>query len=262
MSETIPADNGGFIKNRVITKNVSAGTFYDPNSEIDNIFTGVPSQYFETPFNLNIDQPLCIDMTFPDPVSLNGFGIVNHNIPTNATVKLKYWSAAGFSEPADDFDTITITPKNTYCFITQTYQYIRLEIDAPGYTIKIGELFPAQTKLQFPHNFSWGYDDEYCVAKEVTTSDAGQHFEEPDVEVGDDPAAAYEKLSMSFGPVDREHFDIFKELVIPGHKIFIPDFTQATCYMGIVPDKAFKAKRNLKGDSYSLRFWEHAIPVE
>jgi hypothetical protein len=253
---SIPADNGGFLLNRKTTKNVDC-PFFDSGDNIGRIFSGVPNEYFESD---GLTQPLRINMTFTEAHHFLGFGIINHNIPEIVTsIKVRFSSTGFEEEDIEVEDALAWHEKNIYKFIDRQYQYCQLEIDCDGYSIRIGELFPAREVFQFPCNYNWGYEREFNVAKFVTTSDTGTHFEEPNIEQGDRQPAEYEKLYFSFGPTDTDNFELYKKLVRVGQKIYIPDLTSQVCYMGIVPNDKLKGKNQIDGTAFNLNFMEHSI---
>ena len=248
----IAPENGGFLLKRIIPETAVAST-QATGYEIEKSFTQIPSQVFKSE---ELTEALVIDLDFGEVVALQGFGIVNHTIPETATITLKY-SSAGFLEPWEATDEIPWREKNTYIFIERTFRYVQLHIDATAGVLQIGALFPALVKFQFPHNYSWEYEQDFEVAKDVQVSDDGVHFEYPD---GDSQVVApeYEKFKITFNDIDKQHRESFKRLIRPGKKIFIPDFQSLDSHYGIVPDKVLKTVRALRGDTYILRFSEDA----
>ena len=152
--------------------------------------------------------------------------------------------------------------KNTCLIIDEStigdYQYIQLYAsDTSISSIKIGVIFTG-TGFQFPHNFSWGYIEEFNVGKDVATTDGGFHIETPD-EDELIQAPEFSKMEIKFSSVDRAIHNIYKNLIRPGNKIFIPTFLERTCYYGIVATQNLKSTREKKGDTYSIQFWEHSL---
>lgn len=249
---SIPADNGGFLKRRVKPVSVQASQ-QETGYEIDHAFTLIPSQVFESG---TLTANLTIDMDFGAQTSFLGFALINHNIPDTATITF-YYSSTGFTPPFDAFDVMTWHEKNIYMFCDRSYRYVRIEIAAVGSSIRIGVIYPALERFQFPHNYSWGYKREFVVAKVVTTSDYGVHFEEPNEESAV-TAPEFEKLWLTFDDVKDQYYESYKDLIRVGKKVYIPAFTAGLCFYGIVPNTKLTSVSAREGDTYSLDFFEDA----
>jgi hypothetical protein len=155
--------------------------------------------------------------------------------------------------------TIPWAEKNTYIIDANPYsEYVQIHIDASaaGVENSIGVIYPG-TAFQFPHNFSFGRADEFIVEKTVDTTDAGFHIETPGPD--DQQPPEWEKVKMKFGPVKQQYRDDYKNLIRPGDKVFIKNFTSPACLYGIVPDRSLQAVKEKAGENYPLRFWEHGI---
>lgn len=247
--------NGGFILNwkkpdSVVVNSEAAGF------EIPNAFIKYPTKVFQSNSNT-----ISIDMTYNTAWKPTGVAVVNHNLTETANIRFRFYLDSSFST-LDDEKTVPFNMKNTYLIIDEStigvYNYIQLYIsDTSISSIQIGVIFPG-TGFQFPHNFSWGYNEDFNVGKDVATTDGGFHIETPDEEeLIQSPE--YSKFGITFSSVDPEIYNIYKNLVRVGNKIFIPSFLSQNCYYGVVADKNLKATKEKKGDTYSIQFWEHSL---
>ena len=255
MSTVSNPGNGGFIlawkKPDSVVVNSEATGF-----EIQNAFIKYPTKIFESESNT-----INIDMTYNTAWKSTGIALVNHNLTETADIRFRFYLDPSFST-LDDEKTIPYNKKNTYLIIDEStigdYNYNQLYIsDTSISTIQIGVIFPG-TGFQFPHNFSWGYIEDFNVGKDVATTDGGFHIETPDEEELIQ-APEYSKMEIKFSSVNRSIHEVYKNLIRPGNKIFIPTFLEKTCYYGIVATKNLKGTREKKGDTYSLQFWEHSL---
>lgn len=246
-------ENGGFILNRKLPASLLCN-YTGQGYNIENAFFGNPNYIWKSDGSLNI----YIKMTFANPIKLSGCGIINHTIPATATVVLHYYHDA-FLTYAGNSGGWSWNEKNMYKIITEVeYQYYSLSIALPGSSaIQIGEIHLGDS-FQFPHNFSWGYEEEFEVVKKVDTTDEGVHYETPD-DSDTYIAPSFSKLQISFDDTKDEYYPMFKTLIMPGKKIFIKNYTKPDCHFGIVPNTKLKAKKKRTGDSYSIEFWEDAI---
>ena len=244
-------ENGGFLLKWQKPLEVSADSTAT-GSDILNAFEGDPTFLFTSQ-----NSTLKVNMRMKEPVNITGFSVVNHNLPETATIKLRYCLDNGYENSIDVEKTISYYKKNTYLAYqeVQQYEYIQLYISSSG-PISFGCLFLAKLAFQFPHNYSWGYDDEFEVIKEVDFTDYGVGYEYPNPDNGDDPAYERRKYRINFSDVNREHHEKFFDLIRPGKKVWIPNFTALKCHFGIVPDKKLSSKKNKSGDTYSVGFHE------
>jgi hypothetical protein len=224
--------------------------------EIGNAFIKYPTKVFESGSN-----SVEINMTYNTAWKLTGIALVNHNLTAAAVTKLRFYLDSSF-QTLDLEKTIPYNVKNTYLIIDEStignYNYIQVFItDTSIASIQLGVLFPGAS-FQFPHNYSWGYIEDFNVGKEVDTTDGGFHIETPDEEE-EIQAPEYSRLEISFSSVDPGIYDIYKNLIRVGNKVFIPGFTRTSCYYGIVPNKNLKATKEKKGDTYTIQFWEHSL---
>lgn len=226
---------------------------------------------YEIPFAINPNPSLIynslvqtadIKLIFAQNLPLShAVTLVNHNLPVSAVVNLKYYSDAGFTTLIGTVP-MTVSEKNMYRIVTAsdiaaTGKYLKISIDSKRDNFFIGVIFPSGV-FQFPHNFSWGYEDEFVVEKEVEVSDYGYPIETPD---DDDnwSAPEYHRIRISFDDVDRTYHNQFLQVIRPGKKVFFPSTSKGECFYGIVPDKVLKAKKNQTGDTYSVSFQEAAV---
>lgn len=252
----INPENGGVISGRSKPETVWASTEAQ-GYEIDHALNKNPMEIYKS-----TTSTTTIKMTFPSPIKMTGFALINHNLTESATISLRFYTDANFTQ-LDTEKSISHAPKNTYVIINDIseYKYILLYIDNPGQSeIKIGLIYPG-TSFQFPSNYTWDYDDEFNIVKEVDTTDEGIHFETPD-EDQNEPVPEFTKLKITFRDIEREHYETFKALIRVGKKVLIPDYTINECFYGIFPDKKLPIKRKLEGDTFSLNFWEDAIGGE
>lgn len=245
--------NGGFIMNWNKPGTIEADSEKTGN-EIESAFIMYPTQIFES-----TSGSVSIKMTYSTPWKLTGLALINHNLTETAAIQLLFYTDANFTTLADE-KTIPYSQKNTYIIIDENvigqYRYIELSIsDSALATIRIGIIFPG-SGFQFPHNFSWGYTEEFKVDKHVDTTDGAFHHETP-TEKSEVPE--YSKFKITFNSVDPGIHDLYKKLIRVGNKIFIKSFQEPECYYGIVPDKNLKAEKEKKGDKYSIEFWEHSL---
>jgi len=212
-------------------------------------------------FNSNA-QTGNINMTFADVLPVpHAITLVNHNLPATATVQLKYYSDSGFTTLIGTLN-MTRCEKNMYRIIDvgelpSINKYLRIVIDSKQTNFYIGVIFTSNV-FQFPHNYSWGFDDELVCEKEVEVTDYGYTIETP----GDDDAWSapeYHKIRISFDDVNRAYHSSFLQVIRPGKKVFFPSPARGECYYGIVPDKTLKATKKQTGDTYSVNFQEDAI---
>lgn len=253
MSTVSNPGNGGFIlswnkPDSVVADNEATG------SEIPNAFIKYPTKVFKSGSN-NVK----INMTYNTAWKLTGIALVNHNLTAAAVIKLRFYLDSSF-QTLDVEKTIPYNVKNTYLIIDEStigdYQYIQLYVsDTSISSIQMGVIFPG-TAFQFPHNFSWGFEEDFNVGKEVTTTDGGFHIETPDK---GDITPEYSKIGIKFSSVDPAIHDVYKNLIRPGNKIFIPSFLKQDCFYGVVASKNLKAIKEKKGDSYPIQFWEHSL---
>ncbi len=246
-------ENGGFILNRKLPASLLCNQTAQGYS-IENAFSGNPNFIWKSDGSINI----YIKITFANPIKLSGGGIINHTIPATATVMLHYYYDA-FLTYAGNSGSWTLNEKNMYKIITEVeYQYYSLSIAlSESSSVQIGEIHLGDS-LQFPHNFSWGYEEEFEVVKKVDTTDEGVHYETPD-DKDTYTAPSFSKLTVNFDDINNQYYTTYKTLIMPGKKIFIKNFTKPECYFGIVPNTKLKAKKKRTGDSYSIGFWEDAI---
>lgn len=255
MSTVSNPGNGGFIlswkkPDSVVADSEAAGY------EIGNAFLKYPTKVFESESNT-----VSINMTYNTAWKPTGIALINHNLTEIAVIKLRFYLDSNFST-LDDEKTIPYNVKNTYLVIDEStigeYHYIQLYIsDTSISSIQLGVIFPG-TGFQFPHNYSWGYVEDFNVGKDVDTTDGGFHNETPDEEE-EIQAPEYTKVEITFSSVDPGIHNIYKNLIRVGQKIFIRSFTSPKCYYGIVPNKNLKATKEKKGDTYSIQFWEHSL---
>ena len=252
-------ENGGVIKNRFKPESVAASSESEGH-EIPYAFNNNPQEKYESTSNT-----ITINMTFPTEIIMTGFGIINHNLTENASIQLKFYLNSSFTSP-DREVSLTFAEKNIYQIIDDItgYKYIQLYIqDANLSTISFGVLYPGKWE-QFPGNFTVENEEEFCVGKEVDTTDYGVHFESPGEEENT-AVPEYTKLKVNFSNINREHYSFFKSLIRVGKKILIIDPTdqEEECYYGLFPDDKLPFKRHfLEGDTFSMRFWEDAIGVQ
>ena len=255
---TIPVSNpgnGGFILSWKKPDSVAAD-HQATGFEIGNAFIKYPTKVF-----LSGSNNVKINMTYNTPWKPTGIALINHNLTQTAVINLRFFLDSNFST-LDDEKTIPYNVKNTYLIIDEStigeYHYIQLYIsDTSISSIQFGIIFPG-TGFQFPHNYSWGYTEEFNVVKEIDTTDGGFHEESP----GEDQeitAPEYSKIGITFSSVDPGIHDVYKNLIRVGNKIFIPSFLKQDCFYGVVADKTLKTTKEKKGDTYSIQFWEHSL---
>lgn len=249
--------NGGLLLRRIKPSGISASS-HKTGYEIEKAFDDPnPSIIYNSDA-----QTANINMTFDDILPLpHAFTLVNHNLPATAVVQLKYYSNSGFTTLIGTI-TMTRNEKNMYRIIDtgdlpSINKYVQLSIDSKQTDFYIGVIFCSNV-FQFPHNYSWGYEVEFTVEKEVETTDEGYNIEFP----GDDDdwnAAEYSKIKITFDDIDRTYYPTFLQVIRPGKKVFFESKNRQTCYYGIVPDKKLTAKKNKTGDTYPITFIEDAI---
>jgi len=255
---TIPVSNpgnGGFILDWNKPDTVAAD-HQATGFEIENAFSKYPTKVF-----LSGSNTVKINMTYNTAWKLTGIALVNHNLTAAAVTKLRFYLDSSF-QTLNVEKTIPYNVKNTYLIIDEStignYKYFQVYItDTSIASIQIGVIFPG-TGFQFPHNFSWGYTEEFNVVKEIDTTDGGFHEETPgeDQEIS---APEYSKIGIIFSAVDPGIHDVYKNLIRVGNKIFIPSFYKQGCFYGVVSDKTLKTTKEKKGDTYSIQFWEHSL---
>jgi len=251
-------ENGGVITKWYFPETVVASTEAQDH-EITKAFSFSPQETYESTGNT-----ITIDMTFTTEIIMTGFGIINHNLTAAAAIELRFYLNSSFTTP-DRVVTLTYAKKNIYQIITEItgYRYIQLYIQDDNLSaISVGILYPG-TWEQFPGNFTIENEEEFCIGKEVDTTDYGVHFETPG-EKENETVPEYLKLRINFSNIKREHIEFYKSLIRIGKKILIIDPTdqEEECYFGLFPDNTLPFKRHyLEGDTFSLRFWEDAIGV-
>jgi len=241
-----PPENGGFIFRK--NPNQISCEQEVPDYPASNLFSNNPNIIF-----MNDGHSTKIEMIYDTPTTLTAISIINHSIPSNAIIRLQYFEG--------EFETwigsieIPWSKKSIYYkFSSITYKSYRLYItEISGTVIYIGEFVPGYY-FQFPYNYEWGFEESFNVVKEVVTSDEGVHFEVPSSD-----APEYSKFKVKFSNSPANNLSLFYDIIRIGKKVFIPDFTQPECYFGIVPDSAINAIRTIKGDEYSISFWQDAI---
>ncbi len=247
---TTNAGNGGFIwKRKYPTQFVSVPSL--TGHEIENAFQNDPTWLYTS----DGTSPLPIKMVFESNKKFSGLGLINHTIPPTATMEIVFYSDA-FITPLYT-TSIPYTIINTYKLFEEIQsEYVKLQIgNVTGLNVSIGELYLGE-KFQFPHNFSWGYEEEFNILKDVDTTDDGIQYETPGE---NEETYEYSKLRFTFNDVNMEYFEIYKNLIRPGKKVFIPNFNKPECHFGIVPNKTLKRQKKRTGDDYSLEFWTDAI---
>ena len=252
----IPEGNGGFLLKPIRPSEVTADDEKE-GYEIGFAFEKNPSLVY-----CSEGSTTTINMTFSPARQITGVALINHNLHESASILLRFYDTGGFSTPIVE-KNIPWHRKNIYINIKDNpaYQYVQIQITVPSGNIQIGVIFPG-TSFQFPYNFAWGYEEEFCVTKEVDTTDYGVHFETPDPYDEAESAETvgeYEKFKIDFDNIPSEHYSSFFDLIRPGKKVFIPSFSKPGCHYGIVPDKNLAASKYRGIDKYSIRFWEDAI---
>lgn len=256
MSTTVSnPGNGGFILSWKKPDSVTA-MYPKPGYDIETAFLKYPTKKFKSTSNTEE-----INMTYNTAWKLTGIALTNHNLTETAVIQLRFYLDSNFTT-LDDEKTIPYNLKNTYLIIDEstigTYNYIQLYIsDTSISSIQLGVIFPG-TGFQFPHNYSWGYIEDYNIGKDVDTSDGGFHHETPDEEEEIQPPE-YSKFVITFSSVDPWIHNVYKNLIRVGNKIFIPSFLKQDCYYGIVATKNLKTTKEKKGDNYQIQFWEHSL---
>lgn len=248
---TNPA-NGGFLLNMQQPEAVTASSQVS-GFEISYAFHKNPT----LKYNAAADTTT-INITLPAAAEISGFAVINCNLSAAAQIRLRYCTDGTFSTVIEEKTVSSTGGKNNYLVIDAppSTKWIQLYIYDSGNPPEIGVIFMG-TAFQFPHNYSWGVESEFHVAKDVDTSDEGIHFETPGPD--EEPAPEWEKFSLTFSRTDSQFRQQFFPLIRVGKKIFLPSFLGPECYYGIVPDKSLKAKSNRDGDTYSITFMEDSI---
>lgn len=244
-------ENGGVILGRY--KPTAVADTEAEGYEIDKAFNLNPTQIYKS-----TASTATINMTFSQD-KYTGWGIINHNLTSTASIALRFYTESTFTN-LDHETTIPFSMRNTYILIPgiSEYSYIQLYITDPSLTeIEIGIIRPGKWE-PFPCNYKWGYQEEFCVSKDIDTTDEGIIFESPG-EDEEQPTPEYSKLRITFENVKREHYDYFKNLIRVGKKVLILDPDKQECFFGVFPDKKIPGVRKLEGDTFSLQFWEDAI---
>jgi hypothetical protein len=247
------AENGGFIRHWKRPETVTANP---EGNGIAYAFTKYPTELFSVE-----SSTLTVKMTYSSQEKFSGFALINTNLTESASITMGFYPDSSFSTPdvEKNMSITDKTDKNIYIkFDELDYKDVQLYISDPSITtIEFGVIFPGEA-YQFPHNFSWEYEEEYCMDKEVDTTDGGFHHETPD----DDStysAPKYHKMLIKFKDSNGQYLNEYKKLIHPGQKIFVKSFVKPGCFFGIVPDKKLAAIKNRPGDTFSIRFFEHAL---
>lgn len=249
MSDPSFVTNGGLFLKRQIPDSYSADNQL-AGYEIGKAFDIFPTVIYDAGNTTTV-----IDMTLTDPAAATGIALINHNLAPTASVRYRRGNDATFSTFVDDFP-FPIYPTSTCIIVASSgYQYVQLEI-TNTVNIQLGGIYLG-TAWQFPHNYDWGNIWDFEVDKKTDSTDSKFHYETPGEK--DEPATECSKFSMKFKGVNQQHFDSFKPLVRPGHKIFVPNWLEARCHYGVVPDTNLKNTRDQDGDYYGVRFWEHGL---
>ncbi|UCH93621.1 MAG: hypothetical protein JSV88_25580 [Candidatus Aminicenantes bacterium] len=253
---TMRPENGGFLLGRIIPQGFAASSEAEGN-EIGNAFEKDPTLLYKS-----IESTITINMTLKQYELIQGISLVNHNFPETVEIKFRFCTDDSFSPESIEIEkTIPYAPKNTHLItndIQQTYKYLQLYISSNS-PIQIGYVYLAKKAFQFPHNYSWGYEDKFEVLKLTDTTDYGINYETPDPDEGEPPAPESRKFRITFNDIDNQFYETFFDLIRPGKKIWIPSFQGAKCHYGIIPDDSIDAKRKKGTDIFSIRFWEDAI---
>lgn len=246
--------NGGVIMKKAKIANITADN-HVTGYEIEKALDHNPSYIFKSESNT-----VTIDITLESEGKVPGWGLVNHNLSSGATIKLRYCLNASFE--IDIEKDVPYFEKNIY-FIDQaigTYQYFEIYISSTA-PINLGCLFPGLDAWQFPENFVIRRKHKYHCAKKSESSYEGMHYESPDPENDDNDSdpPEWEELGITFKCSDESLLSQYKKLIRPGKKILIPNFQEGECYYGIIPDNEIDASRDLGIDQFSLDFWECAV---
>jgi hypothetical protein len=248
------SERGGFIKNRYKPDAVTLVSGGEKTGYgIDHAFNTNPTQVF-----MSTSNTVKINMSYLTAKTITGFGIINHNLTESADMILRYYADAGFTTLLLEHE-ISCHPVNTYSIIEDapTCNYIQLYIyDAPIQYIKMGVIFPGLT-FKCPTNFDYELTIEYTVIKDVRDTDEGLHLEYPDPDIEPD-IPSFTKLTLNFKKVGNEFFDLYKPLIKPGKKILIPDFSDGSCFYGIIPNSVLSSQYRIYHE-FSLEFLEDAI---
>lgn len=248
---TNPA-NGGFLLNMQRPETVTAGS-ETSGFEISYAFMENPTLKYKSGA-----ESTTINITLTAVSEISGFALINCNLSAAAQIRFRYCSDGTFSTVIEEKTVSSTGGKNSYLVIDAppSTKYLQLYISDPGNPPEIGVIYLGES-FQFPHNYSWGYENEFCVAKEVDTTDEGVHFETPGP--GEDPAPEWENFKLTFSRTDSQFRQQFFPLIRPSKKVFMPSYTQPECHYGIVPEKTLKSKRNRDGDTYTISFYEDSI---
>jgi len=199
-----------------------------------------------------------INMKFKDPVIVQGFALINHNLTENAVIKIRFCTDNTYQNYSEE--SIDYYLKNTYT-VTSTstaHQYIQLFI-SNSKPIEIGCIYPARIAFQLIHNYSIEHDFSFRVEKTIDVTDYGLQIEYPNPDNGDIPPPECHSYKISFDNIDQQYFESYCDLIRPGSKVWVPKGTEKKCYFGIVSDNELFNKRKRTGDSFSITFQEHSL---
>lgn len=245
-------ENGGFLKNWAKPSTVTA-TVQDTDFEISKAFRFDPNETF-----CASASAVTINLTYSSPREITGIAFINHNLTPASNSFIRFFETEFTGEPDVEL-SIPFATKNTYLIIDPGLVYNKIQLyieDQSLEMIQVGVIYPGES-YQFPYNYSWDYEVEFSVVKEVEVTDCGLVIETPS-EDDTDPVPEMTKYRISFSDIDRNFEDI-KALIRRGKKVFIPDFTVNECHFGTVPDFSITSRNTYEAEEYSISFWEDAI---
>jgi len=217
----------------------------------DYLYNQRPSLPFR--FTGKTDENIVID--FGSAKTITIIALINHNLTSNATIKIQANSVNDFTTPPYNV-TLTWHEENLYFTLNQTYQYWKLIIQDSGNSenIEIGELIFSEYK-DFSRTFSWGYPEGIFYNVLTQETQFGQVWK---TYLSERRQGFYTFAVVKDDKLKSEVEQFFDDLKgLEGWFLFIPDKTQPECYYVEIINQ-YNAFKNYKDNNeFELQLREH-----
>lgn len=230
--------NGAFLTSNVATLATPTCAYVDSNYPAANLIDLIPSVAYRSSGGNSLPR-----WNFGSAQSITGFAVFNHNIPSDATIKLQF-SSNNWSSVAEEVSLTWASLQIYKTFSAKNYQYAGLSVAATASYIELGEIFWG-THFPFVRNYNWKYRRIKKVHKEMRPNNGHTFVSIRGVQRG---------YNILFDAVSDTEMDKFDALLEEEKLVFIPDESLAPCVFGTIENMDIDSEVSIPGNKFSLLF--------
>lgn len=230
--------NGGFLIGNLAGLATPVCAYANSDYPAANLIDLIPSVYYRSTGGTALPR-----WNFGSAKSITSFAMFNHNIPSDATIKLQF-SSNNWASVAEE---VTLTWASLFLhktFTAKYYQYAGLSAVTTLSYVEIGEVFWG-TVFPFVRNYNWEYHRIKRVHKEIRNNNGHQFVSILGVQRG---------YNISFEAVDDTEMDKFDSLLEEEKLVFVPDTGLVPCIFGTIENMEIDGDVSISGNKFSLIF--------